>query len=627
MTVPKRAHPGISWGAVVIGMLIAGSGCVRFGFDEGRTGESGQKGVILDGARDTQGSPDASIDLGRLDSAVDTSELVLDTDARLDSAPPDTTIDSTPDTTIDSTPPDTTIDSTPPDATIDSTPPDTTLDSTPPDTTIDLPPPDTTLDLPPPDTTLDLPPPDTTLDLPPPDTTLDLPPPDTTLDLPIVDSVPLDTSALPIPLVHSWSSRFGSTASDNGNAVVIDSSGNITIVGSFGGTVDFGGGGLKAQSTDIFIASYTSTGVHRWSKDFGSTLLDRAYGVGVDSAGNITLTGDLANKVDFGGGQLSSAGNQDAFVASYDSNGVHRWSTSFGDAAFDLGNAVAVDGSGNVTIIGSFQGTVDCGGGALTSNAGSNDIFIVSYDSSGAHRWSKAFGGAQWDSGQGVAVDGSANVIVTGTFQETVNFEGGPLTSAGSNDIFVARYNSSGVHSWSNAFGGTLSDNSEGLVVDASGNSTLIGYFKGSASFGGNLLTSVAGSDDIVVASYDANGAHRWSKAFGDTLNDKGHGLAVDVAGNITLTGVFQGMVDFGGVAMVSAGDNDIFIANYDSSGVHRWSKAYGSPLRDYGYGVAVDGNDIIVTGAFYDTIDFGGGALTSLGFDDVFLLRVYPQP
>ena len=112
-----------------------------------------------------------------------------------------------------------------------------------------------------------------------------------------------------------------------------------------------------------------------------------------------------------------------------------------GDSDSQAPGAVAVDASGNVVLTGTFYGTVDFGGGALTS-AGSGDIFVAKFGSGGAHLWSKRFGDGDYQYGIAVAVDASENAIVTGYFFGTVDFGGGAFTSAGSQDIFVVKFKS-----------------------------------------------------------------------------------------------------------------------------------------------------------------------------------------
>jgi hypothetical protein len=119
------------------------------------------------------------------------------------------------------------------------------------------------------------------------------------------------------------------------------------------------------------------------------------------------------------------------------------------------------------------------------------------------------------------------------------------------------------VHKWSRHFGGSLGDGSLGLGIDGSGNATFTGYFEGTVDFGGGGLTS-AGSIDIFLAKYSANGAHIWSQSFGDTLMEFGSAVCADDAGNVIATGYFNSTVDFGGGGLTSAGSGDIFLAKYN---------------------------------------------------------------
>ncbi|MBI4705509.1 MAG: hypothetical protein HY744_30820 [Deltaproteobacteria bacterium] len=125
--------------------------------------------------------------------------------------------------------------------------------------------------------------------------------------------------------------------------------------------------------------------------------------------------------------------------------GAQLWSKAFGGAS--IGYSVAVDGSGSALVTGSFDGTVDFGGGPLTS-AGGYDIFVAKLDNAGGHLWSKSFGDASGQGGWAIAADGSGNVLVTGGFAGAVDFGGGPLTSAGGGDIFVAKLDPSGNPVW-----------------------------------------------------------------------------------------------------------------------------------------------------------------------------------
>ena len=124
--------------------------------------------------------------------------------------------------------------------------------------------------------------------------------------------------------------------------------------------------------------------------------------------------------------------------------GDPNWgSTTFGGTGFDWASQVAVDGSGNVYTTGYFNNTVNFGAGDVTS-AGSYDTFVTKLNSAGAHQWTTTLGGTGNDYGRGLAVDGSGNVHTTGHFAGTVNFGAGDVTSAGNSDVFVVKLDSAG---------------------------------------------------------------------------------------------------------------------------------------------------------------------------------------
>jgi len=179
----------------------------------------------------------------------------------------------------------------------------------------------------------------------------------------------------------------------------------------------------------------------------------------------------------------------------------------------------------------------------------------------GGRLWSSRFGSSDYDAGYAIAVDVNGDVLVTGYFQGTVDFGGETLTTAGAEDIFVAKFSGvDGAHLWSERFGGTDNDYGVGIAVDGSANVLVTGYFAGTVNFGGGGLTSAGGYDIFVVKFSGVDGAHLWSKRFGSTDNDGGLGLAADGSGNVLVTGSFQGTVDFDGDVLTSAGLSDIFV-------------------------------------------------------------------
>ena len=378
---------------------------------------------------------------------------------------------------------------------------------------------------------------------------------------------------------HLWSQcTQGLSGGAYGYAVAVDRNGDVIVTGNFAATRDFGGGPLtSAGGSDIFVAKYSRTGDHLWSERFGSSTMDgfdreSGLGIAVDATGNLVVTGRFNGTIDFGGGPLISAGDPDIFLLKLSGAGDHLWSKCFGGAAnAEAGNAVAVDDANDIVVTGSFNGTVDFGRGPLTSS--NLDIFLAKYDQNGTCLWSRRFGGpSSTDSGRGIVVDGNGNIVITGNFIGSVDFGGGALTSAGGDDIFVAKYSAAGAHVWSKRFGDPFAfvggDIGKHVAIDTRANCDgrngancvlLTGYFLGTADFGGGPLSG-AGSTDVFVAKYSANGTHLWSKRFGGAMIDESMAAAVDGAGNAAVTGRFGTTIDFGGGPLTTLGGSDTYL-------------------------------------------------------------------
>jgi hypothetical protein len=434
----------------------------------------------------------------------------------------------------------------------------------------------------------------------------------------------LSPEAWGIPFVHGWSKRFGDTDTQQAYGVAVDASGNAFITGQFYGTVNFGGSALtSAGLTDVFVAKLDAAGTHVWSKKFGDTTGQYGRSVAADPMGNVVITGYFQGTMDFGGGPLTTAGNSDIFVAKFDASGNHLWSKRFGDFNNQLAYSVATDGSGNVILTGYFAGTLDFGGGPLVS-LGVYDIFIAKFDGGGTHLWSQRFGDTDSQTGTRVTADGAGNVLATGYFLGGVDFGGGTLTSGGLEDIYVAKFASDGTHLWSKRFGDGQTQQGSGIATDRLGNVVLAGTFQGTADFGGGDLTS-AGSYDIYVAKYDPSGTHLWSQRFGDAGQQYGETVAFDLLGNVIITGPFFGSVDFGGGWLTVAGNSDFYLARFKPDGTHDRSQRYGGTGSQWSEEIAADAlGNIVVTGYFDGSMDLGGGTLTSAGNNDVFLAKFW---
>ncbi len=377
----------------------------------------------------------------------------------------------------------------------------------------------------------------------------------------------------------------------------------------------------------LFASSAHAAAPHFWSDRFGNASTDQdGNGIAVDDDGNVFVVGDFLSTINFGGANLTSAGAGDIFVASFDADGDHRWSKRFGDTnPNQMANAVATDASGNVIVAGNHWGTVNFGGSPLTS-VGGDDIFLVKFDNDGDHAWSKRFGDASSNQiGRAVAVSSAGEIYLAGSFTGTVDFGVGPHASVGGLDVYIAKFAANGTAIWSESFGGLGDQVLESIAVDASGHVALCGYFGGTVDFGGGQLVSAA-NNDIFLAKLDDDGDHVWSKRFGSGNNQEGAAVAIDDAGAVIAAGRFESTVNFGGSTLTSSGGFDVFVAKFTGAGAHVWSQRFGTTGDQGATALAADPHGIVAIGSFASTIDFGGGTLTNNGSLDLFVVRFQPD-
>jgi len=328
-----------------------------------------------------------------------------------------------------------------------------------------------------------------------------------------------------------------------------------------------------------------------------------------------------------GSGGCTVSLTQDAEVgALFGVPGESLWFDQIGNTLGDKVLSVAVDGSGDVLIAGFFSGTMDVAGQSLTSDT-SQDLYVAKLDgSTGLATWAVHFAPTSGIGADDLAVDSAGNVLVIGNFGGSVNFGGGTLTAT-SADVYVLKLSGvNGSYIWAQRFGGAGIEFGYTIAVDHADNVVFGGAYKCASlpctsqptiNLGGSTFTN-AGQEDLIVAKISgSNGAHVWSKALGAGGRDITHSIGVDSDNNVVVTGEFSLTVNFGGAAKVSAGNVDIFIAKYAAAdGAHLYSERYGSTSSDIGIDLAVGpANQTFLLGSFGGTVNFGGAqSLTATG-------------
>ena len=291
----------------------------------------------------------------------------------------------------------------------------------------------------------------------------------------------------------------------------------------------------------------------------------------------------------------------------------------------DRSRALYTDASGNCFLTGSFTGITDFDPSAATatlSAAGQSDIFFAKYNNNGVYQWAFGMGGILQETGYSVNVDNFGNIFITGRFEGTVDFDPSVnfsnLSSNGSGDIFVAKYNSNGAYQWAIAIGSVSDDAGLGLSNDAQGNCYITGYYNNALDFDASaaVYSLPSTGQDAFVAKYNAGGLFQWAIHLDGSPSDAGESIKCAASGNCCLTGSFVGTADFDpspGIASVATPSTsaNTFLAQYDNNGNYNWAFNISSNHFNRGNALALDAaGNIFVIGTI------GGGGAQTADFD-----------
>jgi len=403
----------------------------------------------------------------------------------------------------------------------------------------------------------------------------------------------------------SWARTWGGEMPYLDDAdVAAAGNGNVYLAGSFFGTVDLDPGpGVDEQTARphrAFLSRYDSEGNYIWTRSWGARDAEK---LAVDTGGNIYITGHFSSVI--ASGRSSSIGSIDfdpgpekdyhsgsgVFLSKFDSEGDFMWARTWDRGK---GSEVAVDEDGYVYLTGIFDGAVDFDPGPAAENhAGISSPFLCKLDPEGNFLWVRSLRGIFMGLNTCVAVDRGSNVIVGGSFSNSLNYNLGSdsdtVVSNGKEDIFLGAFDSNGNSLWHCIWGGSGRDYCLGVAVDGSGNVYTTGYFSGKVDFDPGPSSDKhksRGGPDVYLSKFEPSGNFLWARTWGASEWDKGNGIAFDGGANIYVTGEFCGPVDFdpgsGRDWHTSTGYNDTFLSKFDLDGNFIWARTWGgyNPTR-----------------------------------------------
>ena len=419
-------------------------------------------------------------------------------------------------------------------------------------------------------------------------------------------------------------STFGSVGNDAGISIAVDSLGNIYQIGSFQGTVNFGGISRSSiGSTDYFLGKYDPNGTIKWVKTLNGASNYLISKVIVDESNFIYISGYFSGNVDLEGVTLNSLGSFDNFLAKYDTHGTLIWVKTYGGNQDDRGKDHAFDKNGNFYVTGEFNDTYDFYGISKTS-AGGKDLFLMKYSPSNSVGWVQTFGGVNDESGSSVALDYLGNVYISGNkrfFQSNFSL---PYQSY---DIFTNKYTTTGTFVNSitivDSIGGNISISPYSkITIDELNNLIVTGCFQGNVNFG-TISKTTNGYEDIFLSKYNSNGVLQWVQTFGGSQFDYSKAITVDKNGSIYLVGGED--ADFylyESLRFFRTGYSSFF-SEYDKNGNLKRIRRSERNGFEFNEVVGDGNNNVYVTGNITGLAKFNGLRRTSNGLKDLFLFLI----
>lgn len=314
-----------------------------------------------------------------------------------------------------------------------------------------------------------------------------------------------------------------------------------------------------------------------------------------------------------------------------------EWALAEGGTNTDSGSMIYLDSEENILVTGSFYDVVDFDPGPGTFNltsSGLADVFVQKLDPSGELIWAISFGGGAYESASNVVVDSANNILISGFFEGTVDFDPGPgstlLSSNGEQDVFVVKLSSEGNLLWALNFGSIESDYAADMVIDSLDAIYLTGRYNNYLPTPDTRQNTTFLSD-IYVTKISTTGQTLWFHEIGGPAFDYGTSVALDNTNKVLVGGRFQETVDFDPGSntddRTSQGGSDGFLLCFDLDGTYNWARSFGGPNRDFVWALDInDQNETILTGFFNETCDFDPGPnsfnITSQGVNNMFVSK-----
>ena len=309
----------------------------------------------------------------------------------------------------------------------------------------------------------------------------------------------------------------GSSKNDAAQAVVVDRFDRIYITGWTDGALQ---GETHLGEQDAFLARYDSSLRRGWLRQFGTSGSQSLIDLDVDSTGHVYAVGKSATA--FRGD--ANTGRNDAWIIKFDPRGNIDWSRLFGTPENDVAASIEVDGDDAVYVVGRSFGDI----AGTNRSADDWDAFIAKIDLDGNRQWIRSFGSDARDLGNHVAVSQNRGVFLLGETWGSV--EGS--AHRGKSDIFVTKFDKSGNNKWVHTLGSEAREQPGGMTYDPRRGLLVTGW-----TFGSLLSTPNAGLRDGFAVKLDAAGALGNSYPIAHASDDRARSVTITSENRLFVAG------------------------------------------------------------------------------------------
>jgi len=433
---------------------------------------------------------------------------------------------------------------------------------------------------------------------------------------------------------------------------------------------------------DTIIVKYNSDGTTQWARKIGGTSNDFVSNTILDASSNVYLIGShrsptitIYNADGTPFIALTNVGNTtqpgtatDTYIVKYDSYGTPLWARKIGGNGNDSPGKIKLDSSANLYISGIYTSNPvtiynsDETAFTTLTNSGSNDIFLVKYNSEGIPQWARRAGGGDAEVSNNIILDNSNNIYMCGYYNsgyygsnpfKVYNSDGSSfaeLTTSGystsDSDVFIVKYNSDGIPQWLRRIGGSRTDRLVDMIFDSSYNIYITGT-TGSSSLDifnsdGSSFAQITNPGDnnfqyTFIVKYNSSGTPQWVTKIGISSYDSAVNIVSDFSENIYVSGNYSSnpltIYNIDGTVfttLINSGPTDIFIVKYNSDGTPLWARRIGGTgSDDTTYAVVDTSANIYISGNYssnpltiYNADETAFTTLTNSGSTDIFIMK-----